>query len=84
MLEGPEYVAATRAAEVAQELEGSCRSLYEVASEAEQNDPLFCDALDQLVFQCDTCGWWGTVDELDEDTNHGQLCADCADDQRDG
>lgn len=31
--------------------------------------------LDQLVFECEICGWWCELYEMDEKTNG--ICADC-------
>lgn len=50
-----------RARDVAAELMGSCDSLHHVLGEAEEHlndDQDFCDALDEMVMQCNGCGWW--------------------------
>jgi hypothetical protein len=52
------------------------------AIEEMQHNTEFCDRLDELVFECDGCGWWTGVEELNDDTGD-RLCNDCAED-RDG
>lgn len=41
------------------------------------NDMTFCATLDQLVFECTSCGWWCGVDELHYDDN-GFVCDECS------
>lgn len=66
-----------RGQEVAEELEGTCRSLHEVASEEETEDPDFLEALDELVFNCTCCGRWFEVGEMTEDCDGELICTDC-------
>lgn len=59
---------------VAEGLRGSC--MYDVddfATTDEQESVEFLSALDELVLQCDTCGWWCETSDIDEDGN----CIDC-------
>lgn len=67
----------TRANEVAAELVGSCKSLDDVATEAERDNMAFCQALDALVLCCEGCGWWIDAEEICTDTGCA-LCLDCA------
>lgn len=67
-----------RGIEAAEELEGTCLSIHEVASEEETDDPDFCEALDDLVFLCSTCSWWCEVAERADDGEDGEpKCTDC-------
>lgn len=62
-----------RAREVADALLGTANDLENEASEEEINSISFCDALDELVMQCETCNWWVAADDVDDDGN----CAEC-------
>lgn len=61
----------------AEELEGTCQSLYDVVSEEDMDDPDFLGALDDLVFLCACCGWWCETSELVEDQDGEGVCIDC-------
>lgn len=56
-----------RGAQVAAELLGTCKPLYEVATSAEQDSPDFCRALDAVVSKCEACDWWVDTDEIGDD-----------------
>lgn len=68
-----------RVNEVAEELNGTAKSLHDVATEAEMNDTEFCTALDAVVGQCDDCGWWTDADDLDEEDSGMPVCSECRD-----
>lgn len=55
---------------------GTAKNLHSlgVTFEVASGDTLFCRRLDELVFECQECGWWCSVDELHND----ELCEDCA------
>lgn len=66
--------------EIAEELRGTAESLEAVCEHFEMaeavNDESFCSEIDQLVFCCDTCGWWCEQSEMSEDEEW--VCEDCA------
>lgn len=67
-----------RAHEIADELIGTARSKHDAMTQEEIDDPTLEAALNDLVFECDCCGWWASTDELHnlEDANR-QLCDEC-------
>lgn len=65
-----------RATECADELNGSCKSLSDVATPDEINNMEFCNALDALVMQCESCGWWVDAEEINTDSGEAR-CNDC-------
>lgn len=62
-----------RAQQVAEALVGSCEDLENHATHDERMNKEFCESLDELTQQCQTCDWWVETDELDEEGN----CTDC-------
>ncbi len=58
---------------VADDLRGSARNLSDFATPEECRDTDFLLALDELVLECECCGWWVDADECDDD----QHCEDC-------
>lgn len=66
---------AQRALAVAEVLNGSCIGLSAAATRAERASPEFCDALDELVRECECCNWWVETYEVDENGH----CSDCQD-----
>lgn len=66
-----------RAEAVAAELQGTCHALDDHAAEEEINSLEFCEALDALVFCCESCGWWCGQDE-NADREDGWYCRECA------
>src|SRR5258708_5005489 len=66
-----------RAAEVAEELNGTPRALTDIATLAEADNMDFCRALDTHVLQCSTCGWWLPTDEAKQDSFGDIVCEDC-------
>jgi hypothetical protein len=64
-----------RAAEVAEELINTCKSLCDVATEEEIDSKEFCRELDWLCFRCEVCDWWGRADE---DQAYDDVCNECA------
>ena len=65
------------AEEVSEELLGTCTALTDVVQDGEENDPAFCKELDELIFCCDSCGWWSETGEQDDNGN----CESCAESQ---
>jgi hypothetical protein len=69
--------------DIAYELQGSCQSLEALLEfhemEGAENDAAFCNALDQLVFQCEGCGWWCEISEMTDDEENDWNCTDCVD-----
>lgn len=66
-----------RAREVAEQLEGTCQSLQDVASEEEIDNVEFCEALDEMVLLCPCCGWWSPVEDFVESEGE-EVCEECA------
>jgi hypothetical protein len=69
-----------RAIEVAGQLDGTCKSLEELATHDETLNSAFCRTLDDRVMLCEFCGWWGATDEMHIDGNM-VLCEDCNKDE---
>ncbi len=65
-------------ADIVAELEGTCKSLNDVLTDEEQYDQGLLDALDMVIFECETCGWWCEINEMSEE--HEWTCKDCNDD----
>jgi hypothetical protein len=61
---------------VADELEGTCKSLADATTEAERGNLSFLVALDDIVLECGLCGWWSEVSEF-ELVGDEEICADC-------
>jgi len=60
----------TRGTEVGEALLGTCQSVFHALEEDEQhliNDKEFCEALDEVAMNCNTCGWWVGPEEIDEE-----------------
>lgn len=62
-----------RAQDVADLLVGTPHNLSYAATTREMNNRFFCDALDDLAFECEGCGWWCH----EEERNGDNLCDDC-------
>jgi hypothetical protein len=62
-----------RARAISVELIGTAKSLSDFAVEDEINDPIFCDELKSLAFECDECGWWCG----EEERNGVDVCDEC-------
>lgn len=73
-----------RAHQIAEELIGTARSKWDAMTQQEIDDPTLEAALNDLMFECDCCGWWCSTEELN---NNGELeafdevCDECV---RDG
>lgn len=70
-----------RAEEVADDLRGTGnKSLEDESTEEERNNADFCARLDELVVECETCGWWVETDEICKeghcDDCHSDVCVD--------
>jgi hypothetical protein len=39
-------------------LQGTCNTLNSALTEKEQTDIELLNAIDDAIFECDTCGWW--------------------------
>lgn len=51
---------------VGEQLMGSSQALADVCTEEEHNNQTFCNALDDVVFLCDSCGWWVEAGEIED------------------
>lgn len=67
-----------RAEEVAENLQGTAKNLEDESTEEERNNADFCARLDELVLECETCGWWCETGEICKDGHcddcHGDVC----------
>lgn len=66
--------------DICSDLEGTCKNIEDVVLEAtgRELDDLTIGELqeiDNCVMCCETCGWWFSTGEVDEDGN----CEDCQD-----
>lgn len=50
------------------------------ANPALETDQTFCGELDQLVFECNECGWWCELSEMSNRPEYDYVCDDCAPD----
>jgi hypothetical protein len=58
-------------------LQGTCQTLDEEDREwIDKND--LCGRFDDEIFCCETCGWWGEINEVSEED--GDVCQECYDD----
>lgn len=70
--------------DLAYALLGTCNSLHsyiDSLDEAEEtffyeNETVILEYLDNLIFECDCCGWWCGLDEAVE-TDTGPVCDQC-------
>lgn len=73
--------------QIAEELQGTCKSLYEMLEyydmEDLEMDSEFCARLDQEIFLCEGCGWWCEMCEMTTDEANDWQCTDCAPDEGD-
>lgn len=66
-----------RADRAAEELLGTCKGLHEVCPNDEQDDGDFCARLDELVYECEQCGWWYEAGDGQHGMGSGFYCDDC-------
>lgn len=71
---------------IAEYLQGTCGTLadaveshYEGMTEDDLTSEDF-DAIDNIVFLCEECGWWCEVSEY-SDIDDSEKCRDCAGDE---
>lgn len=69
------------AEQASEQLLGTCKSLHEVCTEGEQDDPEFCKQLDDLCLECEHCNWWVEPSEIVDDDGCCRDCAEAKDDQ---
>lgn len=55
------------------QLLGTCKSLNELLTDDEMNDPTLLADIDAEIWLCEGCHWWVEVSETDEDG----YCEDC-------
>lgn len=69
-----------RAREVADDLLGTGnKTLNNEATVEEVNNTDFCETLDQLVLECEQCGWWVESDEVCENGRCDDCCKESCD-----
>ena len=68
----------TRVQQAGEELAGTCLNLTDVVSDLERDDGAFMIELDNIVFECEGCGWWCRTDEELNNESGEMLCNDCA------
>lgn len=59
-------------------MSGVADILEQLGLPAYEDDKTFCATLDQLVFECDCCGWWCDTDEV-ADVSNDMVCEECHD-----
>lgn len=64
---------------VAEKLIGTCNITPDNVNEAIHTVEGFAKALDAIAFECVTCGWWYSTDELSENEDEYE-CQECYDD----
>lgn len=62
-----------RGQQAVEELQGTCKALYDVLTEEEQDDQAILHEIDLHIFLCPECDWWC---EACEETDDGR-CQDC-------
>jgi hypothetical protein len=74
--------------EIVNELQGSCRGLWEVLQDYQDSDQTvgnyielqdnleFLEFLDSHIMNCSQCGWWDTLDNIDF-VDSEVICLDC-------
>lgn len=70
-----------RAHDVAHTMIGTALTQHQVMSCEEIDDVDLQTALRDLMFECDCCGWWHSIDELhnDEGQEFQEECDECHD-----
>jgi len=67
-----------RCNEIVDELRGTCKSLHEVCTDEEMNDPVVLNVIDMELFECSVCSWWCELNEAVENNDEGEdVCTDC-------
>jgi hypothetical protein len=66
-----------KAAEIAFQLVGTCKTIAEIADEDLENNKEFCEALDDIAFCCELCNWWYSIAKLTK-IDERWLCEECA------
>lgn len=71
------------AEKAASELQGTCKAIYELGEEFEAaaNEQVFCNRLDELVFECQECNWWFEQSEVANRKDKDWICEDCSDEE---
>lgn len=65
----------------AEQLEGTCKAIYELGSEYEDdsNEQVFCNRFDELVFECQQCNWWFEQSKMAVRDDNEWICQECTD-----
>lgn len=67
------------AEDIAESLQGTCKSLTEALEEHDaeklEDDMAFCLEIDQLVFCCESCSWWSEMSEMSDESD--MICVEC-------
>lgn len=71
--------------DLAEHLRGSCQSLDAALEQYDLDENALsledCQALDERVLLCGTCGWWDEADAMvDGADGHEYVCPDCVED----
>lgn len=70
--------------ELAETLQGSANYLESVCMDLFETDDIAIESLqelDQMIFQCEQCGWWMEHSEMTEDPDHDWQCRECVDEE---
>ena len=74
---------------IAYDLQGTCRSLAEIAESNEvdidelssEEEDLLYSVVDNITFECSCCGWWCEVGDWIDVDNGENVCTQCARDE---
>ncbi len=82
--------------EVVNGLQGTCQTIDNIINMYIADDDIegvddisnemeLCDAIDNALFECATCGWWCEAGDYAENQNNpsGDICSDCNEDEED-
>lgn len=70
-----------KAQEAIDHLRGTCEPLYQNFEEY-QDEQLFCDLLDDAIFECTCCGWWCEQPAEDNPETGEWICDECLRDMK--
>lgn len=67
-----------RAQEIAEDLLGTCKDIYEAIEPHEDEDFTLMAELDEYALRCTKCSWWFEPEEMDT-TDGDCICGECFD-----
>jgi hypothetical protein len=61
-------------------LNGSCNTINEELPYGMDEEDLTEEdraVINETIFECDTCGWWYDIEEMNESEGGENICSDC-------